>query len=80
MAGIRARRRPRVRSVNFRRLRWVLVREAAFRIFFPHGSTHGNVRAYRHPFAVTDTDKVIRHAELLLVMHPERRMWPPSTR
>lgn len=78
MAGIGRRRRPRVRSVNFRRFRWVLVREAAYRVFYPSGSTHPNANHHKYQFAITDTDKVVRHAETLLALHPERRYWPPS--
>jgi len=35
MSGIRARARPRVRSVSFKRLGWVLEREAALCVIFP---------------------------------------------
>lgn len=80
MAGIRRRSRPRKRSFNLRRLRYVLVREAAFRIFYPNGTTHPNAVHYKHQFVITPTDKVVAHASTLLALHPERRYWPPSLR
>jgi hypothetical protein len=77
MAGVRPRRRPRKRSVNFRRLRWVLTREAAFRILRPLGDPYRGAAPLRRQLAQRDTHAVSVLAGVVLALHPDRRIWPP---
>lgn len=78
MAGIRARSRPRIRSANFRRLYFVLVREAAFRILLPHGSVPSTERALRRLLLVSSRGRILSAGVRQLELYPERRTWPPS--
>lgn len=75
MAGLRRRRRPRVESVNYRRLWWVLTREAALRIC--HGSSLGtpSERHARLYCSSPDTAALVGIVGLLLIARPERRWW-----
>ncbi len=78
MAGIRARSRPRVRSANFRRVRYVLIREAAFRVFFPEGASTPQAAYFRRVMLRSANQRIIDAAERVLALWPERRSWPPS--
>ena len=80
MAGIRARRRPRVRSVNFRRLKYVLVREAALAIMFPYGPVQLCARRERGLLLRFGEGRILAAARATLELHPERRYWPPGAR
>lgn len=77
MAGIRARSRPRIRSANFRRLRYVLVREAAFRIFFPTGAVSPQASHFKRVMLRAANQRIIDTAARVLALWPERRVWPP---
>jgi hypothetical protein len=77
VSGIRARRRPRKKSANFRRLRWVLVREAALRILVPDFAGEVGWRGLRAQLVTRDTYAVSKLAGVVLALHPERQMWPP---
>jgi hypothetical protein len=76
VSGIRARRRPRKKSVNFRRLRWVLVREAAVRIIAPDLAGDGMPHLLRFQLTRRDTYAVAKLAGVVLALHPERQVWP----
>ncbi len=76
MAGVGRRRRPRVRSVNFRRLKWCLVREAALRIICPGAMTPFQEQQLRARLNALDVDRVLVRAGVVLALHPERREWP----
>jgi len=78
MAGIRRRSRPRDRSVNLRRFTYVLVREAAVRIFFPTGVETANVKSYRALLMRSSHGRIVEQANDMLRIHPERRYWPPA--
>jgi hypothetical protein len=78
MAGVRARFRPRKRSVNFRRLWWVLTREAALRILDPSIPHDERSCALRLHLRERDTTRVRIVAGIVLALHPERRWWPPT--
>jgi hypothetical protein len=77
VSGIRARTRPRKRSVNFRRFKWVLLREAALRILAPDLYADGAPTLLRTQLANRDTYRVSVLAGVVLALHPERRVWPP---
>jgi hypothetical protein len=79
MAGVAARARPRRSSVNFRRLKWCLVREAAFRILFPDPLDADRELAVRRRLNALDSDRVAARAGVALRLHPERSSWPPGT-
>jgi len=79
MAGVRARSRPRRRSVNFRRLWWVLVREAALRIFAPDVESFEYQLPLRSLLCRHQNGRVVHAAGLVLALHPERAGWPPGT-
>jgi hypothetical protein len=71
----RARLRPRRKSVNFRSLWWVVVREASLRVLFPSqiGSTaEHNARA---TCCDPDTAALNRCVGAVLEARPERRYW-----
>jgi len=76
MAGVRARRRPRRTSVNFRRLYWVLLREAALRVLAPELVDAPHWPELRHLLARQRSHHVLHVARLLLYHRPERRAWP----
>jgi hypothetical protein len=77
MAGVRARRRPRRQSVNFRRLWWVLTRQAALCILCPDAGEFALRYALRRELARRDTARVRTVAGIVLALYPERQMWPP---
>ena len=77
MAGIAARARPRRRSFNLRRLRYVLVREAALRILFAWSSDLPTVAVARRELIRLPTDKVVRLATRRLASMPWRTFWFP---
>lgn len=78
MAGIRPRARPRQRSVNFRRLWWVLTREAALRILDPTVDHNDRSHHLRLELRRRDTTRVRTVAGIVLALHPERQTWPPT--
>jgi len=83
MAGIRARRRPRRKSINFRRLGWVLEREAALAILWPHYIGTPNEKAAREEVSTARPDALHRGTRLVLAklvtVGPPRNPLPPST-
>lgn len=76
MAGVGLRRRPRIRSVNFRRLRYVLVREAALRILAPSPASFRHEVMLRSQLCRRQLGNVLTVAGMVLALHPERRTWP----
>jgi hypothetical protein len=79
MAGIKARSRPRVRSVNFRRVWWWVLREAAVRIWFPYASDPYSSRALRRRLCGAQRSTILAISARWLALHPERRTWPPQS-
>jgi hypothetical protein len=77
MPSMRARQRPRKRSVNFRRLWWVVTREAALRILCPDLLPESYNVEVRRQLCTTRLDRIRAVTGVLLAMHPERRVWPP---
>jgi len=72
----RARRRPRVRSLNWRTFGWVLLREA-----FVTALTHStnwpvNDGRWRRTIAIKGTCEIRRSMRIYLERHPERRIAP----
>lgn len=69
----RPRRRPRVRSINWRTFAWVLLREA-FVTALCHGTSWpiGDGR-WRRTIARKSSSELRRHFALYLERHPERR-------
>lgn len=76
MAGVSARSRPRRRSFNLRRFRWVVTREAAVRVFCPDVDRAQVERCYLVNLARTDTWRVAHLVDTVLALHPDRRYWP----
>lgn len=72
----RPRRRPRVRSVNFRTLWWVLAREAAFAVCYQDGLGEPWELYWRRHLARMSTDRVRRYAEHVIAVDPPRRFIP----
>ena len=79
MAGIRARSRPRKKSTNFRRVRWWLLREAAFNVIYPHAVPRIDARSLRAFLLSQPQWRIERYVEVALRLHPERRYWPPGS-
>lgn len=71
----RPRKRPRVRSVNFRVFGWLLVREAYLRIRFPQRGEWGNTWI-RHDLVDSPTHVLRRRAERILRLNESRRYYP----
>lgn len=69
----RPRRRPRVESVNFRTLWWVLAREAAWRVIEPDLHVHIDRLPYRSWLRDISTDEIRRHVARVLRDAPSRR-------
>jgi hypothetical protein len=78
MAGVRARSYPRQRSVNFRRLWWIMVREAALHIIAPDAPPWPKDCEYRVQLYRRETHRVRTVAGIVLALYPERRTWPPD--
>jgi len=77
MNSIRRRRsRPRVDSVNFRTLWWVLTREAVFAVHRLDFGPDANLGFLRNYLAVRPTSKVRSLGEFLISHYPERRCLP----
>ena len=76
MAGIRARRRPRVWSVNFRRLRYVLIREAAFMVLSAHLRPPESPASLRRYLALEDRQRIERMVADALHRWPELHHLP----
>lgn len=72
----RPRSRPRVDSVSFASLWWVLVREAFVRALDLPLSRYATDGRWRRHIAKLDTDEVRWRLEHFLVRHPERRIVP----
>jgi hypothetical protein len=79
MAGVRARAYPRQRSVNFRRLWWVALREAALHVIAPDAGSWPRDAEYRVQLYRRESHRVRTVAGILLALYPERRHWPPGT-
>ncbi len=69
------RKRPRVKSVNFRSLWWLITREAAWLVMSGSEGRPGT-RYTRRGFAGSETYYAVRLAEALLRYRPERRYIP----
>lgn len=78
MAGIRARLRPRVTSFTFKRLRFVLVREACLMVQAEVLEGNIDVTAARLRLAVTPTSRVDTRLAYLLARHPYARNLPTA--
>jgi hypothetical protein len=74
---IRRRLRPRAGSFTFRRLWWVLVREAALRVLFPAPPDRSHETYWRAHLLRQRTDRIRVAAEQALRLEPARRFWPP---
>lgn len=71
----RPRKRPRVRSVNFRVLWWLIAREAAWSILWPGAGPARRPEA-RHWLVTAGTGYLRRFCERFLREHPQRRYYP----
>ncbi len=71
----RPRRRPRVRSVNFRALWWLVVREAAWCVACRHPALHSWPRA-RQSFGQFTTFAVVRIARRYIAQCAAARYYP----
>lgn len=76
MAGIARRRRPRVRSVNFRRLRWLLIREAALMILRNCDGLQFSEHTVRAILAAEDQARIERNIRRILTKSPARAYCP----
>lgn len=72
----RARKRPRVHSVNFRVLWWVLLREAALRVIYPSSVGAASEGQARRLCSSKDSRAVRGIAESMLRFKPERQQFP----
>jgi len=72
----RARRRPRVTSINWRTLKWLLPRVAVERMIEARGEREELAMAWRRWLARSQTYAVHRFGETLLRQHPDWRIRP----
>lgn len=72
----RPRRRPRIGSVNFRTLWWVLTREAVLRIAYPLSLGAPTERQARQACSGNDTQRVAQFGREIIKLKPERQWWP----
>jgi len=71
----RPRRRCRVKSVNFKVLEWLLVREAVLAVAVRHDRTWSE-RTWRITFNTWETRRVLGYGAWLLAHHPLWRILP----
>lgn len=71
----RPRKRPRVTSVNFRTLGWLIRREAAAAVWFGPRRAHAHQHEL-HQFMQYTTTALKARTEWILLHHPERRYYP----
>jgi len=72
----RPRRRPRVQSVNFRTLWWVLLREAVLRVAYPSSIGAASEGSARNSCSSSDSARIRWLGEHILLARPERRYFP----
>lgn len=72
----RPRRRPRDRSVNFRTLWWVLLREAAVRVCYRRSMGTGAEHQARLACSGRESAVIRKITEGILRERPERRYFP----
>jgi hypothetical protein len=72
----RPRRRPRIGSVNFKSLWWVLTREAVIRVAYPAVMNTPSEDRARATCVGHETADIRRLGEAILRARPERREWP----
>jgi hypothetical protein len=72
----RRRQRPRDRSVNFRSLWWVVLREAALRIAYPASLGAASEPQARVACTVKRSALVREVCGAIIAARPERRYWP----
>jgi hypothetical protein len=72
----RRRSRPRVHSVNFRSLWWVLLREAVLRVAYPSSMGAASEGQARQTCTSRESWKLRAVGEYLLRVRPERRFFP----
>jgi hypothetical protein len=78
MSGPIARRRsPRIGSLTFRRLWWVLVRETALRVLYPWVAESSRDVHQRAFLSRSRTDHIRLAVERALASAPERALFPP---
>lgn len=70
----RPRRRPRVRSLSWKILGWVLVREAALRVLWPTYEQWGGSTAARQWLCRMRTDHVREVFSTFVNRYPDRRI------
>jgi hypothetical protein len=71
----RPRKRSRVKSTNWRTFAWLVTREAALRITYPHLTEGVHERAARAWAMRWRTDGILRVCGSLLKFHPGRRFY-----
>lgn len=72
----RPRRRPRVDSVNFRALGWLVTREAALRVIAPYAIGGPNESTARADLVSVPTETIQRRVRRWLNFRPDRRISP----
>lgn len=72
----RARRRPRVRSVTFRRLGWVLLREVALRVLYPVSIGSASEGVARRGLADAESRMIRGAVGHVLRVRPDRSRFP----
>lgn len=74
--SIRApRRRPRIDSINFGSLRWILEREVALRVLYPHAIGQRHEPRVRRELADARTDHLMLRTRLRLNWDRNRRWY-----